>query len=76
MLMKNAWMLLINWFRVPRAPLIARSAGPIVLAIALPMLLIAATMAAPVDPELRPHRLGCDQRHDQHQDQELRPVFP
>ena len=46
MFVKNACMLLIKLFSVPRAPLIARSAGPIVLDIAVPMLLIAATMAA------------------------------
>ena len=46
MFMKKACRLLINWFSVPSAPLIARNAGPIVLAIAVPILLIAATMAA------------------------------
>ncbi len=45
MLVKNACMLLIRPFSVPKAPLIARSAGPIVVDIAAPMLLIAATMA-------------------------------
>src|ERR1035441_8777970 len=44
-LVKNAWMLLIKPFSVPRAPLIVRSAGTIVLEIAAPILLIAATMA-------------------------------
>ena len=45
MFVKNACMLLIRLFSVPKAPLIARSAGPIVLDIAVPMLLMAATMA-------------------------------
>ena len=69
-------MLLTRLLSVPNAPLIARSAGAIVLVMALPMLLMAATIAPQSIPNCALRRLRRHQRHDEHQHQELRPVFP
>ena len=62
MLVKNAWMLLTRLLSVPNAPLMARSAGAIVLVIALPMLLMAATIAPQSIPNCA--RAGCGATND------------
>src|ERR1035441_4999074 len=50
MLAKNAWIALIRLFNVPRVLLIAASAGTTVVDIAVPIRLIAATMAPQSTP--------------------------
>ena len=76
MFMKNAWILLISWFSVPSAPLIARSAGPIVSVCAVPMLLMAATMAPQSIPNCALTGCGAIKRHDQDQHQKRFPMLP